>query len=89
MKLNEVIFIDSLPTLDLHGYDRDYARIKINEFINDNYIMGKLNVVIVHGIGSGTIRKTTHETLRCNSKVLDYKIFIGNIGCTIVELRHK
>ena len=88
MKLNEIIFIDSLPTLDLHGFDQDYARIKINEFINDNYKMGNYNVVIIHGIGSGIIRRTTHDTLRKNKKVLDYKIFIGNIGCTIVEITH-
>lgn len=88
MKLNEIIFIDSLPTLDLHGFDMDYARIKINEFINDNYVMGNYNVVIIHGIGSGVIRRTTHETLRKNKRVLDYKIFIGNVGCTIVEIAH-
>ena len=27
MNLEDVIFIDSLPTLDLHGYDKEYARI--------------------------------------------------------------
>lgn len=89
MKLNEIVFIDSLPTLDLHGYDRDYARIKINEFINDNYVMGNRNVVIIHGIGNGTIRMVTQDTLRANKKVLDFKIFINNIGCTIVEIDHK
>lgn len=89
MKLNEIIFIDSLPTLDLHGYDSDYARIKIKEFINDNYVMGNKNVVIVHGIGSGIIRRITHEELRVNKKVIDYKIFVGNVGCTIVEIVSK
>ena len=89
MKLSEIIFIDSLPTLDLHGFDRDYAKLKINEFINDNYIMGNVNVVIVHCIGSGMIKKITHDTLRMNKKVVDYKIFIGNVGCTIVLLQHK
>ena len=89
MKLDEIIFIDSLPTLDLHGYDSDYARIKINEFINDNKKMKNYNVVIVHGIGSGTIRRVTHDTLRKNKQVLDYKIFIGNVGCTIVEISNK
>lgn len=86
MKLDEIIFIDSLPTLDLHGYDSDYARIKINEFINDNRKMKNYNVVIVHGIGGGTIRRVTHDTLRKNKYVVDYKIFIGNVGCTIVEI---
>ena len=89
MKLDEIIFIDSLPTLDLHGFDSDYARIKINEFINDNRKMGNYNVVIVHGIGGGTIRRVTHDTLRKNKYVVDFKIFIGNVGCTIVEIKKE
>ena len=40
MTINEVIFIDSLPKLDLHGYDRDSARVAINDFIKDNQKMG-------------------------------------------------
>ena len=89
MKLNEIVFIDSLPSIDLHGFDSEYAKIKINEFIHDNYIMGNTNVVIVHGIGSGIIRKTTNDTLSKNKLVLDYKIYSGNVGCTIVEIRNK
>lgn len=89
MSLDEIIFIDSLPSLDLHGFDSDYARIKINEFINDNRKMGNYNVVIVHGIGSGTIKKVTHDTLRKNKYVKDFKIFIGNVGCTIVEIKNE
>lgn len=89
MNLDEIIFINSLPTLDLHGFDSDYARIKINEFINDNKKMGNYNIVIVHGIGSGIIRRTTHDTLKKNKDVVDFKIFAGNVGCTIVELSKK
>ena len=89
MKLNEIVFIDSFPSLDLHGFDQDYAALKINEFIKDNYIMGNINVVIVHGIGGGTIKKTTQETLMKNKLVVDYKMFPGNVGCTIVEIMKK
>ena len=89
MKLNDVLFVDSLPTLDLHGYDALYAQIKINEFIKDNYLMGNSNLVIVHGIGSGVIRHTTHDTLKKNKLVADYQIFAGNVGMTIVELVAK
>ena len=89
MKLNEIIFIDSLPSLDLHGLDRDYAIIKINEFINDNYIMGNSNIVIVHGIGEGIIKYATHQTLRKNKYVTDFKLLPSNNGCTIVELDLK
>lgn len=89
MKLNEILFIDSLPSIDLHGIDRDYATIKINEFINDNYVMGNKNVVIVHGIGTGIIKHQVNETLKKNKKVVDYQIFAGNVGCTIVEIVTK
>ncbi len=89
MKLNDLVFIDSLPTIDLHGFDSDYARIKINEFIKDNYIMGNKNVVIVHGIGSGIVRKTTNEVLQANKLVIDYKNWPQNVGCTVVEIKDK
>ena len=62
-----------MPQIDLHGYDRDYARIQINEFIRDNYNMKKQKVAIIHGIGTGILRKTTHETLKRNNLVYSYK----------------
>jgi len=87
MKLDEVIFIDSLPSIDLHGLDRDSARVKVLEFINDNIKMKKEIVCIVHGIGSGIIKNEIHNTLKRNSNVLEYKLFYRNIGCTIVKLK--
>ena len=41
MNLEDIIFTDNLPTIDLHGFDKDYARIKINEFIRDNIVIEK------------------------------------------------
>ena len=76
----------NLPSLDLHGYDRDYARIMINEFIDDNYKMKKKKVLIIHGIGTGILKKTTHETLRKNKHVSNYKIDNFNVGTTVVEI---
>ena len=66
---------NNLPTLDLHGFDRDYARISINDFIRDNYNIGNISVIIVHGNGTGTIKKTTQETLRKNKMEDDYYKF--------------
>jgi len=86
MKLNEVIFIDSLPKLDLHGFDRETARVMINDFIKDNIIMKNEIILIVHGIGNGIIRNTTQETLRKNKNVIDFKIYPFNVGCTIVQI---
>ena len=75
------------PTLDLHGFDRDYARIMINDFIRDCYIMRVKKVVIIHGIGSGILRKTTKQTLLANSYVEDARLDIFNDGQTIVSLK--
>lgn len=87
MNLSEVIFIDNLPTIDLHGFDRDYARIKVLEFINDNIILKNDIIVIVHGIGNGILKAEVHKMLRRSKKVLDYKLFYNNNGLTIVKLR--
>lgn len=79
----------NLPSLDLHGYDRDYARIMINDFISDNYKLKYEKVLIIHGIGTGIIRKTTQETLKRNKLVKSYKIDNFNPGTTIVEINRK
>ena len=57
MNLDDVIFNSNLPTLDLHAFDRDTARVKILEFINDNLILKNEIICIVHGIGSGVLIK--------------------------------
>lgn len=87
MQLNEVIFVDSLPSVDLHGYDRDTARVKVLEFINDNIRMKKDIICIVHGVGSGILKNEVHNTLKRSKNVLEYKLFYSNVGCTIVKLK--
>lgn len=87
MKLNEVIFVDNLPTLDLHGFDRETAVVAIADFIRDNIKLKNSVIVIVHGIGSGIIRKCAHDYLRKNKNVLEFKINYFNEGATIVSLK--
>ena len=87
MEINEVIFPDSFPKLDLHGYDRETDRVAINDFINDNLKMKNEIITIIHGIGSGIIRNTTIETLKKNNKVIEYKSNYSNRGCTIVKIK--
>ena len=87
MNINDVIFPDSFPKLDLHGYDRETARVAINDFIVDNIKMKNEIITIVHGIGSGVIRNTTIELLSKNKNVVDFKSDYSNRGCTIVKLK--
>lgn len=86
MEINEVIFTESLPKLDLHGFDRESARVAINDFIEDHIKMGNEIITIVHGIGTGIIRETTIQTLKRNKKVVDFKNDYSNRGCMIVKI---
>lgn len=86
MNLNDIIFINNLPTLDLHGFDRQTAKVAIDDFINDNIKMKNSFIVIIHGIGSGILKDTTQRTLAINKKVIEYKIYPFNVGCTIVKI---
>ena len=87
MELKEVIFVNDLPSIDLHGLDRDTARVKVLEFIKDNKVMKNDIICIVHGIGSGIIKQEVHMTLRKSKDVVDFKLFYNNTGCTIVKLK--
>lgn len=80
-------FYDCLPSVDLHGMDRDYARIVINDFIADHYKMKNEKVIIIHGNGTGVLKKMTQDTLKKNPYVLEYKIDNFNTGMTVVTLK--
>lgn len=80
------IFTNHLPSLDLHGYDRQTARVAINDFIRDNKKMKNDKVVIIHGKGTGILRRTTHETLLKNKNVKEFQIDFFNNGSTIVRI---
>ena len=83
------IFLSRYPKIDLHGYDRDSARMMVNDFIRDNYEMGIDTIIIIHGKGLGILRKEVHEALRVNKLVLEYKSDNFNDGCTIVIIINK
>ena len=87
MSINNIIFIDNLPKLDLHGYTKDEANVYINDFIKDNIKLKNEFIVIIHGIGSGALRLQTNDTLKNNKNVLEFKTYYYNQGCTIVKLQ--
>ena len=81
------IFLDRLPRIDLHGFDRESARVAVNDFIYEAVMMGYTDVVIIHGIGSGIVKGVVQETLSKNKNVLAYHIDGMNIGCTVVKVK--
>lgn len=77
----------NVPTLDLHGYDRYTGALKLNDFIKDNIKLRNEVLLIVHGIGTGVLKKTVLMTLKNNKNVLEYKLDIANPGATFVKLK--
>ena len=81
------IFLERYPKIDLHGYDRDSARLATLDFIEENVILGNDTIIIIHGIGSGIVKNEVHDTLAHNKYVSSYKTDNFNSGCTIVKLK--
>ncbi len=80
-------FIDNLPTLDLHGEIRQSARVLVKEFINDNYVLENKKIVIIHGVGTGALRKEVNDILKKDKRVESFKVIGYNPGCTLVYLK--
>ena len=81
------IFLERYPKIDLHGYDRDSARVAVLDFVRDNVVLGNDMIVIIHGKGSGIVKNEVHNTLKYIKNVLEYKTDNFNDGCTIVKLK--
>lgn len=77
----------NLPILDLHGEIGCVASIFINDFVKDNIKLKNKYIAIVHGIGTGKLKKVTFDTLKNNKNVLEYKLCIFNEGMTIAKLK--
>jgi len=75
-----------MPTLDLHGEDRISAAISLKEFLNDNYKLRNNELAVVHGIGSGILRRTVQDILKKDKRILEFGIDYFNIGCTLIKM---
>ena len=80
------IFLDMLPKVDLHGYDRESARVMVNDFVDEAYCMNYEKIVIIHGIGSGILKEVVSNTLQKNKKVESFNVVGSNVGCTLVYI---
>ena len=82
-------FVVNLPQLDVHGYTRDIVMTVVNDFIYEQYRMGKEKVMVIHGKSGGILKSTIHAGLKRNKYVKNYYLYNMNIGCTIIELKKE
>ncbi len=77
----------NFPSIDLHGEDRKSAELLVKQFLNDLEKQKYEKAVIIHGIGTGILKKQVHQVLQHDKRVEKYYIDFFNVGCTIVELK--
>lgn len=78
------------PEVDLRGMTADEAEYTLSTYL-DNAFLAKLNSVrIIHGKGTGVLRKTVHSYLRTHPHIKSWRLGVfgeGEDGVTIAELR--
>jgi DNA mismatch repair protein MutS2 len=76
--------------LDIRGRKPEEVDFEILKFIDDSYMTGQARVEILHGKGTGVLKKTVKDILDKHDKVKNYyfaPIEFGGEGITIVELK--
>ena len=79
-------FTVKYPVLDIHGETTLTCIAPIDSFIKDNIKLKKPNIIIIHGKGTGALKKAVHEYLSKDKRVKKYYIDGLNDGQTIIEL---
>jgi DNA mismatch repair protein MutS2 len=62
-----------VPELDLHGLSRREAEYDLDQFIDRQFAAGEKVLRVVHGRGTGTLRRFIHGFLSNHDQVKDYK----------------
>jgi DNA mismatch repair protein MutS2 len=67
----------------------DEALWRLDQYLNDAFMAGLSSVRIVHGKGTGKLRRAVHDSLTRHPLVKSYRLSDygeGDYGVTIVEL---
>lgn len=76
-------------TLDLHAFSPREVKYLVPEYLGECQRLGILQVRVIHGKGSGNLRRTVHAVLQRLSNVHSFRLAdetSGGWGATIVSL---
>ena len=77
-------------SIDVRGKNLDDASMDVDKYLDDAYLAHLKSVRIVHGKGTGALRKGVHNYLRRQKHVADFHLAEfgeGDAGVTIVEFK--
>ena len=93
--VQERIFASIIPMVDevhLRRLTVDEALLKLDKYLHDAFMSGLFQVRVVHGKGTGTLRRVVRSQLAKHPLVKSYRpgeYGEGGAGVTIVELALK
>ena len=81
---------DVSTTVDVRGQTLDEATLNVEKFLDDSYLAALSPVTIIHGKGTGVLKKGIQQILRKHKYVKSHRFGTfgeGEDGVTIVELK--
>lgn len=76
--------------IDIRGMMVDEAEVILGKFIDDSVMAGLSQVLVIHGKGTGALRKGVHAYLKRHRNVAYFQfadMSEGGTGATLIELR--
>jgi DNA mismatch repair protein MutS2 len=87
--MSTVLKLDAKTSVDLRGFRADEACKDVERLLSDAILANISMVTIIHGKGTGALRKAIHEQLSSHPAVSSFRngtIPEGGDGVTVVDL---
>lgn len=75
---------------DMRGMTVDEGIMELDRYIDGAVLAGIPSVTIIHGKGTGALRKAVHEFLKSNRNIITFRLGVfgeGEAGVTIAEIK--
>ena len=82
--------MEAKSEVDVRGFIGDDAIFVVDKFLDDAVLSGLINVRIIHGKGTGALRKALWDYFKRDSRIKEYRLGTfgeGDSGVTVVTLK--